>query len=70
MATTPTPVILPTDPISAALSVLNTLIVFGEMVYNDTPLPIRQENAADWGNFLHNINTQILKLQNKINGVS
>jgi len=56
------------DPITAGLQLAKAALDFGMKVYDDTPLPIRQQGAADWGKFVHNIADVILDLQAKING--
>jgi hypothetical protein len=54
------------DPVTAALNTLNTLLQIGMKVYDDTPVAIRQAEAANWGQFVVNIGNQILALQNKL----
>ena len=55
------------DPITQALALANTALKFAEKIYDDTPVPMRQSNAENWGKFVHNIGDFVLSLQGKIN---
>jgi hypothetical protein len=57
------------DPITTGLTTLNLVLTFGLKVYDDTPLPLRQQGAADWAKFVHNIADAILATQAKLNAV-
>lgn len=55
------------DPLTGILDLAKLALTFGMKVYDDTPVAIRQQAAADWGKFTHNIADVILTLQGKIN---
>lgn len=54
------------EPITAGLNLLSKALDFGMLVYQDTPLALRQQNAGDWAMFVHGISTEILALQKQI----
>jgi hypothetical protein len=55
------------DPITAVATTLNLVLTFAGKVYDDTPAPLRQQGAADWARFIHNIADAILATQAKLN---
>jgi len=58
------------DPITAGLNVLNLVLTFGMKVYDDTPVALRQQGAADWARFVHNIADAVLTAQAKLTAVA
>jgi len=55
------------DPITAGLTTLNLVLAFASKIYDDTPVALRQQGAADWAKFVHNIADAILATQAKLN---
>lgn len=55
------------DPLTLALKLADTILVFAIKVYDDTPQATRVANADNWGKFIHNIGDFVLSLQGKIN---
>jgi hypothetical protein len=54
------------DPVTAALNLCTTLLVFAGKVWDATPQPLQAQAAADWGTFTHNIATFIISLEGKV----
>lgn len=59
----------PLTLLNTALEVTKLALTFGLKIYDDTPLPIRQQGAADWGKFIHGIAADILNLQQQVNSI-
>ena len=56
----------PLTVLTAALALAQKALEFAMKIYDDTPLAIRQQGAADWGTFVHRIAAGILDLQKQI----
>lgn len=57
------------DPVTASLNLLSKILDFGMKIYDKMPEEMQIQGAKDWGDFTHNIASQVLKLQSKINSL-
>lgn len=55
------------DPLTAALNLASAIVALATKVWDDTPLALRQAEAANWAKFTVNIGDFIIGLQGQIN---